>query len=425
MTTAIDPPITPERLSRLAALANDDGETRVNSRDWTGSITFEIQGEEHRLQVRSGVFTPMDADAAGLAGTHVVARGTAEHWAKVLLRVPPPGFTDVFGGAFLGMTVEPAHLSADLHLAVRRLVELLRHLVNGTDPAPQPDTARRPHGTLDAAVGRYIHLDIDGRDHRLYFEEAGSGIGLLCQHTAGADARQWRHLLEDERITSRFRVIAYDLPYHGRSLPPTGVAWWAEEYRLTRDHLMQIPIRLAEALGVERPVFIGSSVGGMLALDLARFHPDRFRSVISCEGALHLGPEGPEERNATGDDPAEHAAAMMSWMGATAPEALRQETRLHYAQGAPGVFAGDIAYFSGDHDLRGQAHLIDTARCPVHMLTGDYDFVTVPASERAAAAIPGVTLTLMPGLGHFPMSEDPERFAEYLMPVLDRAAACP
>ncbi|MVZ99880.1 alpha/beta fold hydrolase [Actinomadura sp. LD22] len=323
------------------------------------------------------------------------------------------------------MTVEPAHLSADLHLAVRRLVELLRHLVNGTDPAPQPDTARRPHGTLDAAVGRYIHLDIDGRDHRLYFEEAGSGIGLLCQHTAGADARQWRHLLEDERITSRFRVIAYDLPYHGRSLPPTGVAWWAEEYRLTRDHLMQIPIRLAEALGVERPVFIGSSVGGMLALDLARFHPDRFRSVISCEGALHLGPEGPEERNATGDDPAEHAAAMMSWMGATAPEALRQETRLHYAQGAPGVFAGDIAYFSGDHDLRGQAHLIDTARCPVHMLTGDYDFVTVPASERAAAAIPGVTLTLMPGLGHFPMSEDPERFAEYLMPVLDRAAACP
>ena len=47
------------------------------------------------------------------------------------------------------------------------------------------------------AVGRYVHLDIDGLDYRVYFEEAGEGIPLLLQHTAGADGRQWRHLLED------------------------------------------------------------------------------------------------------------------------------------------------------------------------------------------------------------------------------------
>jgi pimeloyl-ACP methyl ester carboxylesterase len=165
----------------------------------------------------------------------------------------------------------------------------------------------------------------------------------------------------------------------------------------------------------------------MLALDLARYYPDRFRSVVACEAALYLGqdeqPErGESDEHTLGSDPAQHAAAMMSWMGATAPEAYRQETRLHYAQGAPGVFPGDIAYFGGDHDLRGQAHLIDTKVCPVHMLTGNYDFVTVPFSDRAAAEIPGVTYSLMTGLGHFPMSEDPERFAEYLLPLLDTIA---
>ena len=52
---------------------------------------------------------------------------------------------------------------------------------------------------LDPMVGRYLRLDIDGVPHRLYFEEAGdpNGIPLVCLHTAGADGRQFRHLLEN------------------------------------------------------------------------------------------------------------------------------------------------------------------------------------------------------------------------------------
>ena len=69
-------------------------------------------------------------------------------------------------------------------------------------------------------------------------------------------------------------MIAYDLPYHGKSLPPEGRTWWAEEYRLTKDFLMQVPLALARAIGLERPVFMGSSIGGHLALDLASNHPD-------------------------------------------------------------------------------------------------------------------------------------------------------
>jgi pimeloyl-ACP methyl ester carboxylesterase len=224
-------------------------------------------------------------------------------------------------------------------------------------------------------------------------------------------------------------VIAYDLPHHGKSLPPEGRAWWTDRYVLTKDFAMSVPLALSDVLGLERPVFIGSSVGGMLALDLARYHPEQFRAVIACEGGLSLGidaerrPEEGSTAGMVGSDPAAHAASMMSWMGATAPEAYRQETRYHYAQGAPGVFPGDINYFAVEHDLRGEAHLIDTAICPVHLLTGEYDYVTIPASEEAHRQIAGSTYQLMDGMGHFPMSEDPERFADYVLPILDRIVA--
>src|SRR5215472_5133976 len=73
----------------------------------------------------------------------------------------------------------------------------------------RPDMAPK----LDPMVGRYLRTDIDGVPHRLYFEEAGEGIPLVCLHTAGADGRQYRALLNDGEITKRFRVIAFDLPW--------------------------------------------------------------------------------------------------------------------------------------------------------------------------------------------------------------------
>ncbi len=274
---------------------------------------------------------------------------------------------------------------------------------------------------LDRAVGRYIHLTLDGVEHRGYFEEAGRGISLLLQHTAGADGRQWRHLLEDEEIGRDFRLIAYDLPFHGKSLPPVGRAWWREEYRLTRDFLMSVPVTLASELGLERPVFMGSSIGGHLAVDLALHHPDRFRAVIGLEAAaftpgsyldLWYHPRVSNDFK---------ASVMYGLMSPTSPEAYRRETSFGYSQGAPPVFKGDLYYHALDHDLRGREREIDTSRVQVHLLTGEYDWNTTPALSRALAdAIPGATYRTMEGLGHFPMSEDPERFKGYLLPLLEK-----
>ena len=77
--------------------------------------------------------------------------------------------------------------------------------------------------SIEPIVGRYVRVGVLGDMCRVYFEEAGQGIPLVCLHTAGADSRQFRHLMCDEAVTRHYRVIAFDLPWHGKSLPPVAV----------------------------------------------------------------------------------------------------------------------------------------------------------------------------------------------------------
>ena len=416
-------------IEKAVALAGTDGEWTYNAQVWTGSLTLGVGSQAWKLTLDQGTISgPVEATAGPGAGEDIVVTGTTEAWANFLTTPAGPGYVDFFAAAGMGaMTLAPWPHDAPHHLALRRFGDLLRHAANGTDPAPQVQPNVSRHGQHESAVGRYIHLDLDGVDHRVYYETAGQGIGLLCQHTAGADGRQYRHLLEDERVTSKYQVVVYDLPGHGKSLPPQSQAWWTERYSLSQKRAMDVPTTLAAALGLHRPVFIGSSVGGMLALDLARYHADDYRAVISLEGGLKVvlpgGLDTTSQRARTDEDPAAHAAVMMMIMASHAPETFRQETRFHYAQGAPGIFNGDIDYYTYEHDLSNEAENIDTSRCGVHLLTGEYDFMTVPWTEEAGRRIKGSTCQIMKGLGHFPMSEDHEQLMDYALPILDDIAA--
>ena len=114
---------------------------------------------------------------------------------------------------------------------------------------------------------------------------------------------------------------------------------------------------------------------------------------------------------------------MYGMMAPTSPEALRRETAWVYSQGAPAVFKGDLYYYSVDHDVRNTAATIDTGICSVDILNGEYDWSGTPtAGAELAAMIPGARYKTMPGLGHFPMSEHPEKFLAESRPVLARAA---
>ena len=276
---------------------------------------------------------------------------------------------------------------------------------------------------FDAPIGGYLHVEVDGLDHRVYVEQAGEGVPLLLQHTAGAHGVQWRHLFEDAWITERFRLIAYDLPFHGKSLPPIGREWWAEEYKTSTVQLTAFVVGIADTLELQDPVFMGCSVGGLLALDLARWHPERFRAVVAVEPSLKV--TIPRESLAGFWHPRvsnEYKAALMyGIMSPTSPEHFRREVAFTYSAAWPPLFTGDVEYYAFDHDLTEEAQHIDTNQVGVHLLSGEYDYSAPVAHGQAAhEAIRGSTFTIMRKLGHFPMAEDPERFLEYLRPVLEQ-----
>lgn len=279
------------------------------------------------------------------------------------------------------------------------------------------------NATLEPIVGRYVSFDIAGQACRVYFEEAGEGIPLVCLHTAGADNRQYRHMMCDPEITSRYRVIAFDMPWHGKSYPPQG--WQDQEYRLSTALYVETVMAFCQALSLERPALIGCSIGGRIVLELAHRHPERFRALIGVEAADFQEPWYDTSWLHRGDvHGGEVCAALVSGLVAPqSPDVHRHETLWQYMQGGPGVFRGDLYFYRVDGDLRGRLGGIRTDLCPLYLLTGEYDFSCTPEDTlRTAAGIPGAQVTVMRELGHFPMSENPRQFRGYVLPVLDAIA---
>ena len=402
----------------LAARAMADGELRLAVRYWTGGL---------RLQIGDGVtgFAVVDGEIQAevpFPGPDVISlSGPEEVWAPMFEAVPPPFANEVVAMVGRGLQLDADPVRYWQYLPVlERAVELLR--ADPAGPTAQIDEGG-PVPRHDAPVGHYVHVALDGVDHRLYYEEAGRGIPLLLQHTAGAHSLQWRHLFEANQITDHFRLIAYDLPFHGKSIPPVGRRWWEQPYRLTGGFLRQVPVSLARALGLDRPAFMGCSVGGLLALDLAWWHPDVFRAVIAVEGSLHIGGDpdsligfwNPQVSNHT------KARLMENLCSPRSPQPYVKEVSQVYSAGWPPAFLGDLNYYMVDYDLRDTAGDIDTSRVGVHILNGEYDYsATVEMGRAAHAAIPGSTYTEMRGLGHFPMQENPRGFLGFLLPVLDQ-----
>lgn len=274
---------------------------------------------------------------------------------------------------------------------------------------------------LEPIIGRYLTIELGGRPNRIYFEEAGEGIPLVCLHTAGADGRQFRHLMLDEAITSHYRVLAFDMPWHGKSLPPEG--WEGEDYKLTTAAYTEMVIAFCRAMELERPVVMGCSIGGRIVLNLAIEHASMFRALIGLEAADFQSPwYDTAWLNRPDVHGGEVCAALVSGLIAPqSPPARRHETLWMYKQGGPGVFKGDLYFYRVDGDLRSRVGSIDTSVCPLYLLTGEYDFSCTPEDTlRTAKSIPGAEVTIMKELGHFPMSENPAQFRTYILPVLEK-----
>lgn len=273
--------------------------------------------------------------------------------------------------------------------------------------------------THDPIVGRYVYIQCEGKTYRTYYEEFGEGIPMVCLHTAGTDNRQYRHQMCDPDFTDRFRLIAFDMPWHGKSIPPSDFYLMEEEYKLTENFYSEFIIEFCRALDLDKPVLMGCSMGGNICLQMALRYENEFSAFISLEGcdfspgwwidALyhpHIGSEN-------------MATSIFGLMSPESPDECRNETWWYYAQGGPGVFKGDLYYYSKDSDFRDRAHKI-SGRVPIYFLTGEYDFACTPDMTRSTAEKVRNSECIIFSGGHFPPSEDPAKFKEILTPVLNK-----
>jgi pimeloyl-ACP methyl ester carboxylesterase len=164
---------------------------------------------------------------------------------------------------------------------------------------------------------------------------------------------------------------------------------------------------------------MGSSMGGNICLHLALNFADDIRALIAIEACdyspgwwlswlAHPHVHGGEAC----------ATSVYGLMAPQSPEEYRRETWWYYAQGGPGVFKGDLYFYSVDHDFREIAGRI-SGKVPIYFMTGVYDFACTPEmTEKTAARVKGSQCVIMEEIGHFPMCENPVVFKKYLMPIL-------
>jgi pimeloyl-ACP methyl ester carboxylesterase len=244
--------------------------------------------------------------------------------------------------------------------------------------------------------------EIGGRATRI--TRAGAGRPLLWLH----DTRGNRWTPGHDALANHYEVIAPSLPGFddsttlGRIDSPEDVVFWL--------------LDLLEALALDRPLVLGCGLGGWLAAELAVRYPERLGGLVlvdayglQVDGALaedEFALTAPMLRPLVFADST--SAVAQAWLPDVEPREQAEST-LHAR-----VAAARLAWqFPYSPKLRGR---LPRARVPALVIWGEQDRLVPTAHARAyAEGLPDARTALIPGAGHYPYVEAPERFAEAVL----------
>ena len=254
---------------------------------------------------------------------------------------------------------------------------------------------------------------------QLNHHRTGSGEPLVLIHGVGSQWQVWRPLFE--HLAATRDVIAVDLPGFGDSPPLPGGD------HPTPQRLAETVIALLDSLGVERPDVAGNSLGGWVALEIARLGRARAVGAISPAG-FGL----PRERLYAGRRlRAERAVAKL--VAAHAPGLVRSAAGRTVLFGTmtarprvipPGEGLGMLENLGGSPGFDATLNALDRMtfsagqeiRVPVNVLWGDRDSLLLPRqAHRAVRVLPDARLTWLKRAGHVPTYDAPAEIARHLL----------
>lgn len=340
-----------------------------------------------------------------------------ETWDRFTNAKPPVGFHSftaaVRDPSRLMVQGEGVHIAQSLH-ALERFFEILRG---------QIDQQAAPHSlpAIESVTGHYARIAADSDAYPpIYYERAGnhSNPPLVMLHTAGADSRQYHHVLSDPDMQASWDMYAFDMPAHGKTMPAPDSLW--QGYRLDKQTYSHVCHAFIASV-VKRPaVVLGCSMGAAMALHLGKMHPVDVAGIVALEAPYRAkGRKTPHLAHPQINQAAHNPSYVRGLMSPISPLHQRRAAAWVYSQGGYQVYSGDLAFYSDEFDAEVDVKGLDANNKSVYLLTGAYDYSSTPAdSKRVANLIPGARFIEMPDLGHFPMIENPDALLAYLKPVM-------
>jgi pimeloyl-ACP methyl ester carboxylesterase len=237
-----------------------------------------------------------------------------------------------------------------------------------------------------------------------YHAQGRGEPAVVFVHCWTCDRRFWD--LQLPRIARTRQVVALDLAGHGQSD--------GERDRWTIEAFGDDVVAVVDALKLRRVVLVGHSMGGHVSLAAARRLGERLAGLVPVDTLLDV-----EERMSSekieeflspfeADYPKAAERFVRTYMFApSSPQAVIQKV-VARARAAPKQMAIAAIRETWSYDA---ARDFDAIRAPIHAINGERYPTNLEANRRHA---PQFQVTLMPGVGHYPMLEAPERFGEIL-----------
>jgi pimeloyl-ACP methyl ester carboxylesterase len=275
---------------------------------------------------------------------------------------------------------------------------------------------------------RVEELELHG--HRVRYRIGGEGPAIVLIHGITGSSATWDQVLP--QLACDFTVVAPDLLGHGDSAKPRGDYSLGAYASGIRDLLI--------ALEVDRATFVGHSLGGGVAMQLAYQFPERLeRLVLVSSGGLgkevHLMlrlvalPAAEYVLPLLVSEPLRNAgeavAGVMARLGLRAGHDVEEIATGFASLGDVGARQAFVHTARSIIDIEGQRvsardRLYLASEVPTLFMWGERDPI-IPAKHGRAAQreIPGSRLELFPDTGHFPYKADPQRFVEALSEFVD------